>query len=288
MYEAMSQDEIMHKMLAQMTILGQNMVTKSDIEGLEGRLMHKIKDETMNMKHEQDEFQGKIEARIKQLEESHVSDIKRIEQRVEASKQATGKSSSSSMNNQAPHLPSTIVEDDPDQLTRKKQILVGGINKEHDHETTITMLKELVTRILGSKAKIEVSTLTDKPGSLGTLTFQLFGDKIKFYKPLKQQHHDYEQLTFFDNLTFQERIQEKRLGLIKHFMIKSNDHKTDDIQILWRKQIVTLNNNKVAWYDTSNQINMTRAARKHQDEVENALKEWISKRSQEDPATDSD
>ena len=103
MYEAMSQDEIMHKMLAQMTILGQNkenMATKTDIEGMEGRLMNKLKDETTSMKQEQDKFQGNIEARIKKLEESHDSDIKRIEQRVEEAKQATGKGSNSSMNNE--------------------------------------------------------------------------------------------------------------------------------------------------------------------------------------------
>ena len=288
MYEAITQDQLSHRMLSQMMSMEQKMASKEDITGMEVRMMSKMQSEVQTIKTDQQEFKSQVEERIKQFETRQLKKMQDLEQKLQQT------SISASSNQASPVQPSiqrnrmTEVDDD-DETRRKKQILVGGIDKEQDYTTTTHMLKDLVSKLVGHKANIEVGTLTERNGSLGTLTFQVFSDKIKCYKLLRQQqHNDYEQLSFFDNLTFQERILEKRLGLLKHFMLKTNEHDADDVKVIWRKQIVTLRNRKIAWYDEANQIQMTKAAKKHQDEVENALEEWIRKRSHDDPATDSE
>ena len=95
---------------------------------------------------------------------------------------------------------------------------------------------------------------------------------------------------FFDNLTFPERVRDKRLGLIKHHMLALEEFKDVDIQIKWRKKMVTMKSGgkerKIAWYE-NDEIKMTAAAGKVEHVVNQSLKKWVAKRSN-DPETDSD
>ena len=179
-------------------------------------------------------------------------------------------------------------DDNDAEAQRHKQILVGGIDKEQHHDDTKTMLKQLVTQLLGNRPRVEIGTLLDKPGSLGTLTFPTVNDKINFYKKLNQQNEHGQELSFFNNLTFSERTREKHLGLVKHFMMRSGDYSAGDVKIVWPRKLVTLKGRKVAWFNDSQEMQMTKAAKQHDAEIKAALKEWVDKRSRKDPETDSD
>ena len=123
--------------------------------------------------------------------------------------------------------------------------------------------------------------------NLGVITFPDCDEKIKFYEKLNSSNAiDTTKYHFFDNQTFAERIRDKRLGFIKHCMMETGKYDDTEVKILWRKQMVTLRQKKVAWYE-NDQIQMTKAATNVEQKVEEALRKWIAKRSK-DPETDSD
>ena len=241
-----------------------------------------MQSEVKAMKQDQQNFQCQVEERIKQFEDKQNEKMQDLEQKLEN----TAEKQERRGKGRAGDNEGEDAEEEAETMRRKKQVLVGGIHKEQDSEQTITMLNELMDKVCGGRHGIEVGTLNNRKGSLGMLEFPTVGSKISFYKKLQQQS-DHGQLSFFDNLTFPERVREKRLGLIKHFMAASGDHADNDVKIVWPKKLVTLKGRKVAWYENE-EIKMTQAARKHEQEVQQALKEWIGKRSGGDPETDSD
>ena len=66
----MTQDQLLHRMLAQMMRLEQKMASKEDITGMERRMMGQMQDEVQTMKKDQHTFQGQVEQCLKKFEES--------------------------------------------------------------------------------------------------------------------------------------------------------------------------------------------------------------------------
>ena len=132
-----------------------------------------------------------------------------------------------------------------------------------------------------------MDALNNKEGNLGVITFPHVAAKKDFYRKMQRCSELDEKYNFFDNLTFPERIRNKRLGYIEHHMISHDDYAEGDVKVIWDKNMVTLRSKKIAWYNDDNEIQMTTAAKFFEKEVEHSLTLWIAKRSN-DPETDGD
>jgi len=179
-------------------------------------------------------------------------------------------------------------EIDESDVDRKMQIIVSGVGQDQTAEAIIKALQEIVQIVTDGSQDVQVDSLGSKgTGSLGVLTFPSVGKKIDFYKAVQQCNDINDKYRFFDNLTFPERIRDKRLGLLRHHMISNDKYTEADVRVRWRKHMVTLKDKKIAWYDHNDEFQMTKAAKQFEKEVETSLKKWIAKRSS-DPETDSE
>ena len=83
---------------------------------------------------------------------------------------------------------------------------------------------------------------------------------------------------FFNNRTFEERVADKKLGLIKHLMVSSGRFPTGQVKILWPQRIVVLGNKRVAWFE-GEQLVTSKSSRFFETEMQTRLKSWIEKRT---------
>lgn len=172
---------------------------------------------------------------------------------------------------------------------REKQAIVKGFDQETPVEEVIDKITKHMSAILKDTTRIHVETLTNAP-TIGIVTFPNKAAKISFYKKTQKTPGVItgdKTMTFTDNKTLEERIRDKRLGYVKHFLIEKVGKSSEDVRILWPKLIVTVNHKKVAWYDDDNEMQMTKIAKAVKEDVDKAMEKWIEKRSKE-PATDSD
>ena len=51
-------------------------------------------------------------------------------------------------------------------------------------------------------------------------------------------------------------------------MISHDDYAEVDVKVIWNKNMVTLRNKKIAWYNDDNEIQMTAAAKKFEKDAE--------------------
>ena len=133
------------------------------------------------------------------------------------------------------------------------------------------------------------ATTTKDPTNHGIITHATVKDKIEFYKTTQQNKHKStvnKNLTFKDNLTFEERIIEQKLGYVKYHLINDAHKVQNNIKIYWNSNRVALNGKKVAWY-TNGKWKSTKAVDDIKELIEESISKWIQKRTQE-PPTDSD
>eukprot|EP00973_Karenia_brevis_P059817 8326325-Karenia_brevis.AAC.1 len=79
------------------------------------------------------------------------------------------------------------------------------------------------------------------------ITFPDKKTKIDFYKKPSQNPGKIGEdsfMRFEDNKTFNERVDDKRLGYIKHYMVNTAKYSESDVKILWPKMMVTLRGKK--------------------------------------------
>ena len=68
---------------------------------------------------------------------------------------------------------------------------------------------------------------------LGIITFPSTAAKVDFYKKAENHVDVLDEVHFFNNRTFEERVADKKLGLLKHMMVSSGKFPPGEIKILW-------------------------------------------------------
>ena len=83
---------------------------------------------------------------------------------------------------------------------------------------------------------------------------------------------------FFNNRSFEERVADKQLGLIKHLMVSSGKFPPGEVKIIWPQRTVVLGTKRVAWFE-GNKFVTSKSAKPFEKEMETRLKSWIEKRT---------
>ena len=92
---------------------------------------------------------------------------------------------------------------------------------------------------------------------------------------------------FKDNLSFDERVVDKKLGYIKYHLIADAKKDKSEVKIHWDKKMIEVNGKKVAWH-TGGEWKYTKLTKTIQDAVNKSVERWVAKRTKQDPPTDSD
>jgi hypothetical protein len=87
-----------------------------------------------------------------------------------------------------------------------------------------------------------------------------------------------DEVHFFNNRSFEERVADKQLGLIKHLMVSSGKFPPGEVKIIWPQRTVALGTKRVAWFE-GNKFVTSKSAKLFEKEMETRLKSWIEKRT---------
>ena len=157
---------------------------------------------------------------------------------------------------------------------RKRQVMVSGLGEAGD---VTKKLEHLVKKIVGANQGLTINT-AGRDSKLAMITFPTVPAKIDFYKKAKDHADVPTDVHFFNNRSFEERIADKKLGLLKHLMVESKKFQDGQVKIIWNQRVVALGNKRVAWFE-GEQFVASKSAKEFLTEMEKLLKEWIDKRS---------
>ena len=162
---------------------------------------------------------------------------------------------------------------------RKRQVVVSGLGEFEEAKDMVAMLDEILKKIMGANHGLQMSSV-GRGSKLGIITFPSTAAKVDFYKRAENHADVSDDIHFFNNRTFEERVADKKLGLLKHLMVSSGKFPTGEIKILWPQRIVALGRKRVAWFE-GNTFFVSKSAKPFETEMQTRLKSWIEKRTPE-------
>ena len=112
------------------------------------------------------------------------------------------------------------------------------------------------------------------------ITFPSIPAKINFYKNAEDHVDVPDGVHFFNNRSFEERVADKKLGLMKHLMVESKKFPEGQVKIIWNQRAVALGSKRVAWFEGDKFVT-SKSAKQFVTQMETILKGWIGKRSRE-------
>ena len=160
---------------------------------------------------------------------------------------------------------------------RDKQVIVAGFDRDTDADHVIRNINEFLN-VGNRRAKVtEVTTFSD-PTSIGVITFETAPAKIGFYKKIRNHGHKLangKDLVFFNNETFEKRLQNKKLGQVKYQIKELTKYRLEDIRIDRKKNTVKVGGKLVAKIDAQGKIEYEMQFDEAIAKVKAAVDEWL-------------
>ncbi|CAK0899675.1 unnamed protein product [Prorocentrum cordatum] len=173
-------------------------------------------------------------------------------------------------------------------MDRAMQAVAFGFKERQPAVNIEETLETALKVLLGEVHAASASAFTEE-AKMGVITFRNIHDKIEFYKAARAcTDKSMPGGMFFRNsLATEEREKEKRLRRTKHHIINDGGGDDGDAKILWRRDMVTVKGEKVAWYDEEGEWHVKTVAKKVEANIDESMKKWRSKTDPE-PVTDID
>jgi hypothetical protein len=160
---------------------------------------------------------------------------------------------------------------------RKRQVVVSGLGEFEETKDMIAMLDGILTKVIGANHGLSMNSL-GRGSKVGMLTFPSVTAKVDFYKRIEDHVDVPEDVHFFNNRSFEERVADKKLGLIKHLMVSSGKFPPGEIKIMWPQRTVALGKKRVAWFEGDKFVT-SKSAQPYETEMQSRLKTWVEKRT---------
>ena len=170
-------------------------------------------------------------------------------------------------------------DDSDDEQNRELQVIVGGFEEETAEEDIVQTVEDFLAEG-GRRNRVKrVFTFSDR-ARVGVIEFESEASKIGFYKKVRNSSKTSGNITlwFTNNRTYQQRVRDRTLGLIKHHLVESKSIPSEDVKIVWKKGVVKVKHNKVAWVSTDATMLLKGVAEEVRDDVEEDIEEWKRKR----------
>ena len=160
---------------------------------------------------------------------------------------------------------------------RKRQIVVSGLGEFEEAKDMIAILDGMLKKVIGANHGLSMNP-QGRGSKVGILTFPSITAKVDFYKRIEDHVDVPDEVHFFNNRSFEERVADKQLGLIKHLMVSSGKFPPGEVKIIWPQRTVALGKRGVAWFE-GNKFVTSKSAKPFEKEMETRLKSWIEKRT---------
>ena len=164
---------------------------------------------------------------------------------------------------------------------RELQVIVGGFKEETEEDEIVRAIEGFLAEGTRRHKVNKVFTFSD-PARVGVIQFDTEASKIGFYKKIRnvsKQVSDNLKLWFTNNRTYKQRLRDKTLGRIKHWLIEKKGCDPEDVRIAWKNGSVSVTNKKVAWVRDNSEMILKGVAEEVRDEVEEDVEEWKGKRT---------
>jgi len=181
-----------------------------------------------------------------------------------------------------PMNPGNVSGAGDDDEHRDAQIIAHGFDTDTDAEIIEKTLNDLIKEMKLEQRVSRVFTFSD-PASIGVIEFQSIPSKKGFYKKLKQHTAEAphgNKLSFGDNKTLEQRIKDKHLGFMKHFLIEDHSLPATDVKIKWPNMTVEVKGKMVAWFGSDQMFCVDGLGSGLKEKIEAKIKEWSEKRQQ--------
>ena len=126
-----------------------------------------------------------------------------------------------------------------DAELRKRQVVVSGLGEFDEAKNMIAKLDEILKKIMGANHGLTMDSV-GRGSKLGIITFPSTTAKVDFYKAAEDHMDVPDDVHFFNNRSFEERVADKRLGLLKHLMVSSGKFPSGEVKIMWPQRTVAL------------------------------------------------